>query len=211
MFTGIIEGLGTVTGIIPLGQERRFIIQPLYSLPPIQDGDSIAVNGVCLSIEKHDQHNFTVYASAETLTHTNLPTLSHGEGVNLELALAIGQRLGGHIVTGHIDCIAEVLSITDAGESLKLALRFPSRFAPLVIPKGSVALNGISLTINTCGADFLEVNIIPDSQKRTNLSAWRPGSLINMETDIIGKYIRRLSTPWQDDLSIEFLTEHGFI
>lgn len=213
MFTGIIEGLGQVLQVQRPGNERRFVIRPLFALQNVVNGESIAVDGVCLSVEAHTAEEFSAYASAETLARSNLGELAPNSRVNLERALAAGDRLGGHFVSGHIDCVARVQSMTHVGQSLKLRLSFPVRFGPQVVSKGSVALNGISLTVNECGADYLEVNIIPDSQKRTNLPAWRVGSLINMETDIIGKYVQRLAEPWagQGALGMAFLAKHGFI
>lgn len=216
MFTGIVEGLGIVTGMDGLGNERRFTIRPLFAMENIVDGESIAVNGACLSVEKHGASAFTVYASSETAARTNLGSLRNADKVNLERALKLGDRLGGHIVSGHVDCLAEVKKIGKTGESLQLRLGFPPQFAGQIISKGSVALNGISLTVNKCGNNFLEVNVIPDSQRRTNLPLWKIGSPINMETDIIGKYAQHLMASWQEEtaspsLDIAFLARNGFM
>ena len=211
MFTGIIQGLGRIMSVNRQGQERRFTIQPLFGMAEIQDGESIAVNGVCLSVESHAGNMFSVYASRETLRRSNLGELEPGSTPNLERALELGERVGGHLVSGHVDCIATVSQIGRAGQSLKMKLEFPPEFGPQVVGKGSVALNGISLTVNECGRDFLEVNVIPDSQKRTNILDWRAGSRINMETDIIGKYVQRMLSPWRTGaLDREFLARHGF-
>lgn len=178
----------------------------------IQDGESIAINGVCLSVESHGEGTFGVYASRETLQRSNLGELEPGSTPNLERALELGDRLGGHIVSGHVDCIATVSQLGRAGQSLQIKLEFTAEFGPQVVTKGSIALNGISLTINECGRDFLDVNIIPDSQKRTNILDWRRGSKINMETDIIGKYVQRMLAPWeQGKLNQDFLARHGFV
>lgn len=212
MFTGIIAGLGRIQSIRLIGEERRFSISPQFAMPNIQDGESIAINGVCLSVERHAGEIFTAYASAETLRHSNLGQLQTGSTPNLERALEVGERLGGHLVSGHVDCVARVEKLTNAGESLRIRLGFPAEYGPQVVSKGSVALNGISLTVNDCGRDFLEVNIIPDSLKRTNIRDWRLGSLINMETDIIGKYVQHLLAPWQPGgLDREFLAKYGFV
>ena len=196
MFTGIIQGEGEVLSLRGSGAERRIGLRPLFDLPAIVDGESIAVNGACLSVETHGQGVFTAYASAETLSRTTLGALKVGDRVNMERALALGDRLGGHLVSGHVDCLATVRSVTGAGQSLCCRLAFPAEYAAEVISKGSVALDGISLTINNCGSDFLEVNISPDTQKRTTMRHWRPGTLVNMETDLIGKYVRNLLGPW---------------
>lgn len=227
MFTGIIQCQGEVLAYRQGGGERRFRIRPHESFNKLIDGESIAVNGVCLSVENHDGQCFVAYASGETLAHTTLGTLNAGTQVNLERALALGDRVGGHLVSGHVDCVAVVASNVQRGESRCLRLEFPAAFGREVIPKGSVALDGISLTVNSCGEDFLEVNIIPDTQRRTNMRTWRPGSRVNMETDLVGKYVARLLAPWQvagiscpssnshqpqpGGLSLETLRKSGFL
>ena len=226
MFTGIIQGQGEVLALRDCGTGRRCSLRPLFSLPSIVDGESIAVNGACLSVETHGERVFTAYASTETLSRTTLGRLKTGDSVNMERALAMGDRLGGHLVSGHVDCLATVRSVTGAGQSLCCRIAFPKEYGVEVIAKGSVALDGISLTINDCGPDFLEVNIIPDTQKRTTMRNWRPGTLVNMETDLIGKYVRSLLGAWApggksaaeqtaaaqtSGLSREMLLRNGFI
>ncbi|MBQ9405785.1 MAG: riboflavin synthase [Desulfovibrio sp.] len=191
MFTGIVQGQGEVLTLQGSG-ERRFVLRPLFEMSNLVDGESIAVNGACLSVESHTTTQFTVYASAETLSRTTLANLKQGHRVNLERALALGDRLGGHLVSGHVDCLATVRALRNAGQSVCCRLSFPVAFSPEVIAKGSVCLDGISLTVNACGSDFLEVNIIPDTQRRTTMNHWRPGCPVNMETDLIGKYLRSL-------------------
>lgn len=202
MFTGIIQGQGEITSLRKNGTECRLAIRPLFTLTDVIDGESIAVNGTCLSVENHSCDGFTAYASAETLARTTLGTLRNGDLVNLERALALGDRLGGHLVSGHVDCLATVREVRTAGQSVCCRLEFPASFGPEVIAKGSVALDGISLTVNDCGPDFLEVNIIPDTQKRTTMRRWRPGTRVNMETDLIGKYVRSLLGPWSGQTGI---------
>lgn len=214
MFTGIILGLGEVQDIKISPRERRFTINPLFEKADWVDGESISVNGVCLSVEKHQGQIFQAYASGETLAASNLGDLETGAKVNLEPALAMGEKLGGHLVSGHVDCVATVSRISRAGESREMSFRFPASFGPEVVRKGSVALNGISLTVNQCGEDFLSVNIIPDSLARTNIGQWRIGSRINMETDIIGKYVLKALSAGagkgSGPLSREFLARNGF-
>ncbi len=216
MFTGIINGQGQVCSVHKSGQETRLSIQALFALNNIEIGESIAVNGVCLTVESGKNNTFFAYASAETIAHTNLGSLSQGSIVNLERALALGQRLGGHIVSGHVDALAKVVSITNVGESRCIRLNFEQSFAPEVIKKGSVTLDGISLTINNCEQNFLEVNIIPETWESTTVKQWQVGSLVNLETDIIGKYVRHLLLPWQAErtqskVSLQLLAENGFI
>lgn len=220
MFTGIIQCQGQLVSRTVQGGEARFVIRPQAPLASPTVGESIAVNGACLTAESFVQGSFTVYASAETLAHTTLGALSPGDTVNLEQALTLSARLGGHMVSGHVDCTATVHSVRPAGSSLLFRLAFPAAFGHLVIPKGSVALDGISLTVNDCGNDFLEVNIIPETQKSTTIKEWKPGRLVNMETDLIGKYVQRMLSAWQGGsdraapeqsrLSMDFLREHGF-
>lgn len=198
MFTGIIQGQGAITALRKSGAECRLAIRPLFTLENVVDGESIAVNGACLSVESHSRDGFTAYASAETLARTTLGALRQSDLVNLERALALGDRLGGHLVSGHVDCLATVRDVRPVGQSLRCRLEFPADFGPEVIAKGSVALDGISLTVNDCGPDFLEVNIIPDTQKRTTMRQWRPGARVNMETDLIGKYVRSLLALWSE-------------
>lgn len=223
MFTGIIQCTGVLTGVLRHGDERRFTIRPAVSFVDLQNGESIALNGVCLSVESHTPQDYVVYASAETVARSTLGDLPIGTEVNLERALALGDRLGGHLVSGHVDCVARVRRLIPTGSSLRVELEYPVVHAPEVICKGSVSLDGISLTINDCGRDSLQVNVIPDTQKRTTMRHWRPGTAVNMETDIIGKYIRRLfqygkegedrpaAAPGHSCISRELLRQNGFL
>ncbi|NJB68993.1 riboflavin synthase [Desulfobaculum xiamenense] len=200
MFTGLVQTTGTVRSVEARGSETRLCIGfPSSALPDLELGESIAVNGTCLTVETFGKDWYTAYASAETLSHTNLGTLRPGSLVNLERALALGDRLGGHLVSGHVDCTARVQSISPAGLSRIYRLSFPAEHGRYVIEKGSVALDGISLTVNACGPDWLEVNIIPETQRATTISGWKPGYGVNMETDLIGKYVRRMVAPWTGD------------
>jgi riboflavin synthase len=218
MFTGIIQGLGRVAGTDRRGAETRFTIRPDFALTDYALGESIAVNGVCLTVETFGAGWFTAYASGETMSVTNLGGLRVSSAVNLERALAMGDRLGGHIVSGHVDCLAEVLSIRTAGQSRIYRLGFPAPYSTQVITKGSVALDGISLTVNDCGQGYLEVNIIPATQRETTIADWVQGQRVNMETDVIGKYVQRMLGPWSEGRSPAassaitpgFLKEHGF-
>ena len=221
MFTGLVQGMGRVEAAEARGAETRLKLRALFDLDTIVLGESIAVNGTCLTVETFGSGWFTAYASAETLRHTNLGALKTGGMVNLERALALGDRLGGHLVSGHVDCQATVRDIRPAGESRIYTLSFPAEFGALVVPKGSVALDGISLTVNECGPDLLSVNIIPATQRETTISGWTPGTSVNMETDLIGKYVRNMLGPWLEKggpsgnagaskLSMDFLKEHGF-
>lgn len=219
MFTGIIQGQGRIVSLRSFDGETRLSIQALYALENLEIGESIAVNGACLTVESHAERLFTAYASAETMSHTNLGLLVPSSLVNLERALALGDRLGGHIVSGHVDCQAVVRNIARVGQSRRIRLSFPAEYGREIVPKGSVTLDGVSLTVNDCGPDFLEVNVIPETRRSTTVEGWACGARVNMETDVIGKYVRRLLDPWQgrdsgrasDALSEEFLQRHGFL
>lgn len=222
MFTGLIETTGHVRQMQLQGGQTRFTIAPVTPLVNVVLGESIAVNGVCLTVETSTPEIFSAYASAESMKVTTLGRLSTGSMVNLERALALGDRLGGHLVSGHVDCVAVIEAVIPAGESTRFRIGFPQEYAKEVVSKGSVALDGISLTINTCGRGFFEVNCIPETQKRTTAVHWTAGAAINMETDLIGKYVQRMIAPHiQQDgqkgqgtenklLTEEFLHKHGF-
>ena len=218
MFTGLVMGMGRIEAADNRGAETRFRIRPLFTLTDIELGESIAINGVCLTVETFDTEWFTVYASRETLSVTSLGTLKVSSTVNLERAMAMGDRFGGHIVSGHVDCLAKVAEVRPAGESKIYKLAFAASQGKYVIPKGSITLDGISLTVNDCGPDWLEVNIIPETQKVTTISGWTPGTKVNMETDIIGKYVERMVAPWvaggeeekKSEITMEYLAKHGF-
>ncbi|MDR3320674.1 MAG: riboflavin synthase [Desulfovibrio sp.] len=217
MFTGIIQGLGEIVFLDKKNGECRLTLRSLFNLENIVDGESIAVNGVCLSVETHGKDDFTVYASRETLRHTVVGEFSSGRQVNLERSLAVGDRLGGHLVSGHVDCLAHVQELRHAGQSFVCSLSFPEEYGPEIIPRGSVALDGISLTVDDCGRDFLTINVIPDTRKRTCMRWWRAGSCVHMETDMIGKYVRRLIAQQEPPrggnggMSRKFLLENGFL
>ncbi|MFW6106186.1 MAG: riboflavin synthase [Desulfovermiculus sp.] len=218
MFTGLIQTLGTVQAVTGSGAERRMRIAPDAAMKDLCLGESIAVNGVCLSVEHFSSDFFWVYASQETLENSSLSRLATRDAVNLERALTLQDRLGGHLVSGHVDCLARVESVHPAGQSRKYRIGFDPKWSLYVVPKGSVALDGISLTVNNCGYGFLEVNIIPATQKETTIFRWRPGTEVNMEVDLIAKYVRRMLEPWQEEdrgrpnaeLSMDFLRQHGF-
>ncbi len=219
MFTGLIQATGKIAGVEKKGSETRFKILPGFPMSDVRFGESIAVNGVCLTVEDFTPQAFSAYASQKTLSVTNLGDLYIGAQVNLERALALGDRLGGHLVSGHIDCLARVENIEPAGESKIYTLSFPEEFGSQVIDKGSVALDGISLTVTGCTRSSLQVNIIPSTWKETTISGWKKVSLVNMETDMIGKYVQKMLEPListndkagiKSRIDSEFLRRHGF-
>ena len=215
MFTGLIETTGQLKEIRRQGQEARLWMKPRTPFTELRQGESISVNGACLTVEDFSGGVFAAYASQETLAATNLSRLRRGNEVNLERALAIGDRLGGHFVSGHVDCLGEVESVTTAGESRKVRIVFPDSWSPFVVDKGSVALDGISLTVTDCGSGFLEVNLIPATYAQTTAETWSRSSQVNLEFDIIGKYVQRMLGPWsgqgeQEGISWDFLQRYGF-
>ncbi len=217
MFTGLVQTTGRLVRVQARGDERRFTVETRAPMPDLTIGESIAVNGVCLTVEAGTiggEHQFGVYASGQTLSLTTLGRLSQGDVVNLERALAMGDRLGGHMVAGHVDCLATVQSKSAEGESTRYVLQFPGEFGPQVVDKGSVALDGISLTITDCGDDWLAVNIIPATMGETTIASWTTGSTINMETDVIAKYVQKMLGAWQSEkkspITEDFLRRHGF-
>lgn len=215
MFTGLIEGLGEVTAVQKLGADIRLHIRPDFAFHNPVIGESVAVNGTCLTVESVQNSCLTFYASEETLSCSNISLLSAKTKVNLERALALGSRLGGHLVSGHIDTMGTVKSMENKGQSRCISIAFAREWAKYIIPKGSVALDGISLTVNTCDFDFLTVNVIPETWKVTTIAAWTVGQKINIETDMIGKYILRSqdlenNKPQKSAINEDFLRENGF-
>ena len=215
MFTGLIQTTGQLTEIRRQGREARLWIVPRNAFAGMRQGESISVNGACLTAEAFSGEGFAAYASQETLAATNLSRMRRGDEVNLERALAVGDRLGGHFVSGHVDCLGEVESVTTAGESRRVRIAFPGSWSALVVDKGSVALDGISLTITRCGTGFLEVNLIPATFAQTTAVRWVHSSRVNIEFDVIGKYVRRMLGPWGgqeegEGISWDFLQRYGF-
>jgi len=187
MFTGIIKHLGLFKAYRQ-GQKEIIIEAPSLS-PDLEIGESVAVNGVCLSLAKKDKLTFFFNLSPETLQKTNLSSLRPGKRLNLELPLTPSSLLSGHLVTGHIDSQGKVLKITEKRPGKRMAISFPPELKKYFIPKGSVALNGVSLTIASLGAYSFEVELIPITLRNSNLGELRRGDAVNIECDIIGKYV----------------------
>lgn len=232
MFTGLIQSVGKILRIDGSGGEARLTIAPSSKGRPFSElmlGESIAVNGACLTVEKFDSASFSAFASGETLRLTNLGGLRRGDSVNLERALRLGDSLGGHLVSGHVDALCTLVERRPAGSSTLLRFSFPAQFRRQIIPKGSVAVDGVSLTVNACGDDFFEVNVIPATLAETTLADWKAGRAINLETDLIGKYVERMlgalaggaatgavdekgnaDNKNQAGLSLDFFVQNGF-
>ncbi len=194
MFSGIVADVGTITRAEDReGGLRLAVATQALDMEDVQLGDSIAVNGVCLTVVQIEDNIFTVDVSRETLNCT-VGLEQRGRRVNLEKALRLSDRLGGHLVSGHVDGVGEVVSFTDLGESWRLVVRAPQALAKYIAAKGSIAINGVSLTVNrVSGAEF-EVNLIPHTLAVTTLNELRAGSKVNLEIDLIARYVERMLT-----------------
>lgn len=191
MFTGLIQDIGGVERVIPGGMTDLWIRTSLGA-QAFALGESIAVDGACLTVVERTGETFRVQAAPETLRRTTLDAVRPGDRVNLERALALGDRLGGHLVSGHVDGVSTVLETYPEGGSWVMVFGLPEALAPYFIEKGSVAIDGISLTVNTVGVDRFSVQLIPETQERTTLRAKKVGARVNLEADPIGKYVARL-------------------
>ncbi len=212
MFTGIIQGFGTVRGLAKKGPEGRLEVDSALDLSDIKTGDSIAVNGACLTVTTRDGNRFSADVSAETLERTTLKGLRTGVRVNLEKALRPTDFLGGHLVLGHVDAVGRIVEKTDRGTSIVFGFEIPRELARYVVEKGSVAVDGISLTVNRCENNRFYVNVIPHTAGQTTLGFRKVADAVNIETDILGKYIEKLLPGGKGGRGIDlaFLAEHGF-
>lgn len=212
MFTGIVRSLGTIARIEPRGGDLRLVIDaPGIDWARHRTGDSLCVNGVCLTVVAVERHGFATDISRETLQVTAMAGLAPRDRVNIEPALALGERLDGHLVSGHVDCVGEVRAITRDARSLRLTIEIPPEYARYMARKGSVCVDGVSLTINTVSAGTIELNIIPHTVESTIIGGYAAGTKVNIEVDLIARYIERLLSKVGDkDISMEFLREHGY-
>ncbi len=221
MFTGIIQAVGTITAWQNLGQDKRMTVSaPKLDFADMQKGDSIAVNGVCLTVIQfqQDKHTFMADVSVETLTHTSLKQLSQGSLVNLEKALTLSSRLGGHFVSGHVDGIAELVNKTQLSKCVKLDFNAPKTLVKYIAKKGSVCIDGVSLTVNQIQGQLFSLNIVPHTLEQTIIAEYQIGQVVNLEVDMIARYLEKLllgrtleSAQPQATLSTELLQQHGFI
>ena len=192
MFTGIITDIGTITETVQEG-DLRARISTAYDTAAIDMGASIASDGVCLTVVALGPGWYEVQISAETVSKTNLDTWAPGKRVNLERALRVGDELGGHIVSGHVDGVAEVVSVTEEGDSTRVTLRAPDDLARFIAPKGSVALNGTSLTVNEVDGMTFGINFIPHTKTATTWGDVATGDRVNLEIDTLARYVARLA------------------
>ncbi|MDT8397607.1 MAG: riboflavin synthase [Pseudomonadales bacterium] len=217
MFTGIIEANGRVERFMPVAGDWRLVVSSAnLDFSDIKIGDSIAVSGVCLTVTTQDGQSFTADVSNETVACTSMKTLSQGALVNLEKAMTPSSRLGGHLVSGHVDGLAILLSREGDGRSESLWFRAPQGLARYIARKGSVCLEGVSLTVNEVKEADFSVNIIPHTAAQTTLHLFQPGRQVNLEVDIISRYLERLLTAPEAgtgtaSINMEFLAKNGFV
>ncbi|UCD63350.1 MAG: riboflavin synthase [Candidatus Zixiibacteriota bacterium] len=211
MFTGLIEAVGRIDKITTRGDYRVLTVSASFAGDSLAVGESISCDGACLTVTSHDNHSFVAEASRETIARTIVGDYRTGSPVNLERALKAGERLGGHLVTGHVDATGVVDRFARQGESWELAVAFNSRFDNLVIEKGSIAVNGVSLTVNDAGSGRLSVNIIPHTFRSTAVGRLRRGDRVNLEFDMLGKYLlKMMDNKQKGKLTIEKLRESGW-
>jgi riboflavin synthase len=212
MFTGIIEELGLVKGFDKGREPSLLSIKASKVVRGLKTGDSVSVNGTCLTVVDIDGEVFSVEAVRQTLELTTIGQLKTGDMVNLESALAAGSRIGGHFVTGHIDCTGEISSRTEKKAEISFKIKAGKEIMKGIVNKGSVAVDGISLTVGDVGKDYFIVYVIPHTAKMTTLGSRKAGDKINIETDILGKYIERCIIPDEaSGITMEFLREKGFV
>lgn len=223
MFTGLIEGTGTLVRIDRQGPDAKMVIRADFALEKVVLGESIAVDGACLTVVSHQKDLFTVDVSVETLSRTTLGRKPPGSRFNLERAMRLGDRLGGHLVSGHVDGIGVLKNRYAEGRSWRLAFGMPAELSRYVIAKGSIAINGISLTVNGCETEQFDVNIVPHTAQVTTIGTWQIGVEVNLETDLIGKYVEKMVRAWASSpgpdpsgsqpssISADFLRKHGFV
>lgn len=219
MFTGIIEGLGTLEAIKPGGQSMQFVVAADFELDGTKLGDSIAVDGACLTVVRLQGRRFHVDVSPETVRKTTFASAKIGERVNLERALRLSDRLDGHLVSGHVDGMGTLTQREKLANAILLTFSVPPQLGRYMIKKGSVAVDGVSLTINDCDAEHFQVSIIPHTAGLTTVGKKAVGAAVNIETDMIGKYVERFvagrlksgDKPGHNGIDMNLLARSGFI
>lgn len=221
MFTGIIEAVGRIKKLEPVGGDMRLHVavsshnMAELDMTDVQHGDSIAVNGVCLTVTDFDKKHFVADVSNETMSLTSLKNLTAGSEVNLEKALLPTTRLGGHLVSGHVDGLGEVLGIEVESRSIRLTIRAPDNLKHYIAMKGSICIDGTSLTVNKINNTDFEINIVPHTQQQTIIKNYKPGTKVNLEVDLIARYLERLLQKQDDDpgsgVTLESLAKAGFV
>ena len=217
MFTGIIQSLGTIADLQPKGGDMALVVNTgKLDMSDVELGDSIAVNGVCLTAISLTGSSFTADVSRETLSLTSLGNLSKGSKVNLEKALTLQTRLGGHMVSGHVDALGEVESRHNDGRSERFRIKAPKEIAKYIATKGSITIDGVSLTVNKVDGVFFEINIVPHTIEETIIGAYQAGTNVNLEVDVVARYLERLiqggslNTDATTNITESFLADNGF-
>ena len=212
MFTGIIKAIGEVGRITPQGGDMRLSINSA-GIPwtEFEIGESISVNGVCLTAIELSDHGFLTDVSLETLEVTALRGLATGSRVNIEPALALGERLGGHLVSGHVDCVGTIKAREAAARSVRLDIEIPQEYRRYVAKKGSICIDGVSLTVNEVSDEVFSVNIIPHTADVTIIGDYQTGTNVNIEVDLLARYLEQLLTTGDDSgITKNFLRAHGY-
>jgi riboflavin synthase len=211
VFTGIIKAKGSIGGIEKRGGDVRLrVTTPELPWSEYEVGDSIAVNGVCLTAVRLLDNGFDTDVSVETLDVTTLKQLSVGDAVNLEPALRVGDALGGHLVSGHVDGIGRMMAREDDARSIRMTFEVPGELSRYIARKGSICVDGVSLTINEVSGNTFGLNIIPHTAEVTTMGAYEAGTAVNIEVDLLARYIERMLGSDAGGLSIDFLREHGY-
>lgn len=218
MFTGIIEAKGTIKSLVNHGDDIRLTVETgKLDMSDVALGDSIATNGVCLTVVDFGEHFYSVDVSSETIKYTGFAEYSNGSSVNLEKAMRADTRFGGHIVSGHVDGVGEVVSVTDHQRYVEIWVKAPDDLAKYIAHKGSITVDGVSLTVNEVkGASFM-LWLIPHTLQETVIGGYSKGTKVNLEVDVIARYLERLmlgdkaAHDEKQDISMSFLAEHGYL
>ncbi|NLW35235.1 MAG: riboflavin synthase [Syntrophorhabdus aromaticivorans] len=212
MFTGIIEDIGSIASITKSGGKWEFHVKTVLADRDLREGDSIAIDGVCLTATRIGDGGFYADASLETLSVTTLTEKKTGTKVNVERAMSPDGRFGGHFVMGHVDAIGIIVDMRKAGDSVRISIEIPPDISRYIVKKGSVAIDGISLTVNDQKNNIFTVNVIPFTVSKTTLGEKNPRDKVNIETDIVGKYIESFLAKGENKgVDLDFLYEHGYI
>jgi len=216
MFTGIIEAVGAVKRLQPTGGDLRFVIDSgSLDMSDVQIGDSIAVNGVCLTVIEFDAASFSADVSNETIALTSLKDLKAGSAVNLEKAMLPTTRMGGHLVSGHVDGLGTVVNTSEDARSIRLEIEVPAELKKYIAVKGSICIDGISLTVNSVDKRLIGLNIVPHTQQRTVIQHYAKGTKVNLEVDLVARYLETLLLNMDDKdkgkVNMELLTRAGFV
>ena len=214
MFTGLVEGVGEIVGLRPQAEGLRIVVKTSFPAAELVLGESVAVAGACLTVVAINPPAASFEVSPETLARTTFPLKKVGDRVNLERSLRLGDRLGGHLVTGHVDAAGALRQRRAGPAHVQLLFELPAALSRFVIEKGSIAVDGVSLTVNAVQGHNFTVNLIPHTAKETTLAALQVGDRVNLETDLIGKYVARMlgrEAPQEEGVTAELLARHGFL